>query len=69
MLWTAGFVLLTLIINAPLLPLVLRVSGLSKGAPALLCSCLALRCDTPEIAPCHALHLARRSLHATVRDA
>ncbi len=33
-LWTAGFVLLTLIVNAPLLPLVLRVSGLSKGAPA-----------------------------------
>ena len=33
-LWTAGFVLLTLIINAPLLPWVLRVTGLNKG---LLC--------------------------------
>lgn len=31
-LWTAGFVLLTLIINAPLLPFFLRVSGLAKGA-------------------------------------
>ena len=30
-LWTAGFVLLTLIINAPLLPWVLRVTGLNKG--------------------------------------
>lgn len=29
--WTAGFVLLTLIVNAPLLPWVLRISGLSKG--------------------------------------
>lgn len=28
--WTAGFVLLTLAINAPLLPFVLRVTGLSK---------------------------------------
>lgn len=27
--WTAGFVLLTLIINAPLLPWVLRITGLS----------------------------------------
>lgn len=27
--WTAGFVLLTLLINAPLLPWVLRVTGLS----------------------------------------
>lgn len=31
-LWTAGFVLLTLVINAPLLPYVLRWTGLSKGA-------------------------------------
>ena len=30
--WTAGFVLLTLIVNAPLLPWVLRITGLSKGA-------------------------------------
>eukprot|EP00882_Tetradesmus_deserticola_P021824 GHRQ01023626.1.p1 GENE.GHRQ01023626.1~~GHRQ01023626.1.p1 ORF type:complete len:386 (+),score=167.11 GHRQ01023626.1:523-1680(+) len=28
--WTAGFVLLTLLINAPLLPLVLHLTGLSK---------------------------------------
>lgn len=28
--WTAGFVLLTLMINAPLLPTVLRLTGLSK---------------------------------------
>jgi hypothetical protein len=28
--WTAGFVLLTLLINAPMLPLVLRLTGLSK---------------------------------------
>jgi hypothetical protein len=28
--WTAGFVLLTLLINAPLLPVVLRLTGLSK---------------------------------------
>ncbi|CAL5219904.1 g1831 [Coccomyxa viridis] len=28
--WTAGFVLLTLIVNAPLLPWVLRITGLSK---------------------------------------
>eukprot|EP00878_Enallax_costatus_P002544 GHUV01002726.1.p1 GENE.GHUV01002726.1~~GHUV01002726.1.p1 ORF type:complete len:958 (+),score=224.31 GHUV01002726.1:205-3078(+) len=28
--WTAGFVLLTLLINAPLLPTVLRLTGLSK---------------------------------------
>jgi hypothetical protein len=31
-LWTAGFVLLTLVINAPMLPYVLRWTGLSKGA-------------------------------------
>ncbi len=30
-LWTAGFVLLTLVINAPMLPYVLRWTGLSKG--------------------------------------
>ena len=30
-LWTAGFVLLTLVVNAPLLPLFLRVSGLANG--------------------------------------
>ena len=35
-LWTAGFVLLTLVINAPLLPWVLRVTGLNKGTDALL---------------------------------
>ena len=35
--WTAGFVLLTLIVNAPLLPWVLRVTGLSKGV--ILCPC------------------------------
>ena len=34
-LWTAGFVLLTLVINAPLLPWVLRVTGLNKGTHAL----------------------------------
>lgn len=28
--WTAGFVLFTLLINAPLLPTVLRLTGLSK---------------------------------------
>jgi hypothetical protein len=28
--WTAGFVLLTLLINAPMLPFVLRITGLSK---------------------------------------
>ena len=30
-LWTAGFVLMTLMINVPLLPLILRKTGLSKG--------------------------------------
>ncbi len=35
-LWTAGFVLCTLVINAPLLPFFLRVSGLSKGGAPLL---------------------------------
>jgi len=30
-LWTAGFVLMTLLINAPLLPLILRKTGLSAG--------------------------------------
>ena len=35
--WTAGFVLLTLIVNAPLLPWVLRVTGLSKGESLDLC--------------------------------
>lgn len=29
MLWTSGFVLLTLLINAPLLPIVLRLTGLA----------------------------------------
>ncbi|BDA42347.1 probable Na(+)/H(+) antiporter NhaH at N-terminal half [Coccomyxa sp. Obi] len=33
-LWTAGFVLLTLVINAPLLPLFLRVSGLANVGDA-----------------------------------
>ena len=35
--WTAGFVLLTLIVNAPLLPWVLRITGLSKGESLILC--------------------------------
>ena len=37
-LWTAGFVLLTLVINAPMLPYVLRWTGLNKGAPLSLMS-------------------------------
>ncbi len=36
-LWTAGFVLLTLVINAPLLPLFLRVSGLANGEIFISC--------------------------------
>lgn len=41
--WTAGFVLMTLGINAPMLPFVLRVLGLSKvgSDTAVVCSCLA----------------------------
>ena len=39
--WTAGFVLLTLIVNAPLLPWVLRITGLSKGTT------LCLACHWP----------------------
>jgi hypothetical protein len=35
--WTAGFVLLTLLINAPLLPLVLRLTGLSKVRGWCIC--------------------------------
>ena len=35
-LWTAGFVLLTLVINAPLLPMVLRLTGLNKGVVSML---------------------------------
>ncbi|KAK9789036.1 hypothetical protein WJX73_003859 [Symbiochloris irregularis] len=35
-LWTAGFVLMTLVINASILPWVLRVTGLSKVAPGKL---------------------------------
>ena len=34
-LWTAGFVLLTLVINAPLLPMVLRLTGLNKGVVSM----------------------------------
>ena len=30
-LWTAGFVLMTLLINVPLLPIILRKTGLSAG--------------------------------------
>lgn len=30
-LWTAGFVLMTLLINVPLLPVILRKTGLSAG--------------------------------------
>ena len=41
-LWTAGFVLLTLVINAPLLPYILRLTGLNKGAHAYVCSALEL---------------------------
>ncbi len=41
--WTAGFVLLTLIVNAPLLPWVLRITGLSKGMA------LCLACHWPLI--------------------
>ena len=37
-LWTAGFVLLTLVINAPLLPMVLRLTGLNKGNVSMLFS-------------------------------
>lgn len=37
-LWTAGFVLLTLVINAPLLPMVLRLTGLNKGKVSMLFS-------------------------------
>lgn len=36
-LWTAGFVLLTLVINAPLLPMVLRLTGLNKGTVSPYC--------------------------------
>ena len=35
-LWTAGFVLLTLIINAPLLPFILKLTGLNTGTTACL---------------------------------
>ena len=35
-LWTAGFVLLTLIINAPLLPFILKLTGLNTGTIAWL---------------------------------
>ena len=34
MLWTAGFVLLTLVINASMLPWLLRITRLSTGAGA-----------------------------------
>lgn len=36
MFWTAGFVLLTLMINAPLLPWVLRMTGLAAIPPKQL---------------------------------
>lgn len=39
--WTAGFVLMTLGINAPMLPFVLRVLGLSKVGSAAMVCCLA----------------------------
>ncbi len=39
--WTAGFVFLTLVINASILPWVLSVTGLNAGAPCA-CSCCAL---------------------------
>ena len=63
-LWTAGFVLLTLVINAPLLPWVLRVTGLNKGSHtfAFLVShplhCTALPCTALHCSalPCTALH-------------
>ena len=61
--WTAGFVLLTLIVNAPLLPWVLRITGLSKGAHQSLVLILTWTCFsessgmrqsmcTPELETC-----------------
>ena len=47
-LWTAGFVLLTLIINAPLLPWVLRVTGLNKGQSWQHCFKLLVPLHTAE---------------------
>lgn len=48
-LWTAGFVLMTLVINAPLLPFFLRVSGLAKGEP--LC-CAEVNSFLPSVLSC-----------------
>jgi hypothetical protein len=44
--WTAGFVLLTLGINAPMLPFILRITGLSKvrSAAMSLCFLMVLAC-------------------------
>ena len=49
-LWTAGFVLLTLVINAPMLPYVLRWTGLNKGAsvPHLIVLCLQHPGQAPQ---------------------
>ena len=44
-LWTAGFVLLTLIINASLLPWLLRVTKLNAGALPGLPAALLLHCS------------------------
>ena len=64
-LWTAGFVLMTLLINVPLLPLLLRKTGLSAGrdqslpfllpwqCTARICFCLGgLQCTQYPVAFC-----------------
>lgn len=48
-LWTAGFVLLTLVINAPLLPLFLRVSGLANGEIQLILHTYSSGCDVMSV--------------------
>ena len=71
-LWTAGFVLLTLVINAPLLPWVLRATGLNKGMyillhtpDAYLHSCCSFQLTVRE----HGLCLCVGSFHDLVQEA
>lgn len=65
--WTAGFVLLTLTVNAPLLPWVLRITGLSKGM--ILCPCPSLALSFRVCKVCTGDHRAwTYALQLTCRD-
>ena len=46
-LWTAGIVVLTLLVNAPLMPYLLKWTNLNNASPVKVCRCPTLLCTDP----------------------